>query len=157
MDIRPAPGQPQGRHILAIDDTPDGFEDGHAVAMALVQAFDVAVELLAQPTQAQGFGTPCLRIDCPACLPGLLQLGQHVEFPGLAGVKLKTEFAQADFAKPAVNDIQRRDLFRNEQHPFVFGKALGDEVGNCLALARAGRPDKDEILAARSGHDRREL
>ncbi len=64
-------------------------------------------------------------------------------------VQLQAIVAQPNLAQPAVHDFQRRHLVADEQHLLSVSDVIRDQVGDGLALARAGRPDQHEALAAR--------
>lgn len=46
--------------------------------------------------------------------------------------------AQLVLAKAPVGDVERSRFFRHEQHRFADAKAIGEHVGDGLALARTG-------------------
>ena len=64
-----------------------------------------------------------------------------------AGVKFKAELAYAYLVEPLFYDLKSGLLFGHEQHALARIDGVGDYVGYCLALARAGGTVKDERSA----------
>ena len=153
------PGQfdPVNSIGIAIDDVADGLKYRQAVAMALVQPFNVLVQLIAQALEFQRLGAPYLGIDITLRIPRAVQLVDHVELTRFARMQFQAELAQPHFAQAAIDHVERGNLFRHEQHALAFGQALGDQVGNGLALAGAGRADQHEVLALGACHHGRQL
>ncbi|KFB70516.1 MAG: hypothetical protein AW09_004389 [Candidatus Accumulibacter phosphatis] len=163
MSIGSAPRQGQRGYLaariitLAIQHAPDGLINRHSVRVPMMQAFDIDVELVAQPLQALRFGAPGVGIDAALRRPGCLQLCQDVELSGFAGMQFKAELTETDFAQAPVDHIERRHLLGDEEYALALGQALRDEVGDGLTLAGPRWSDEDEVLAAHGGDDRRKL
>ena len=151
------PTQAQCGNVLPRDDTPDGVEDRQAVGMPKVQALDVSIEVVAQALQAVGLRAPGVRVDVALRVPGLVQLGQHIQLAGLAGMQLEAELTQIRLAQAPVDDVERGNLLRHEQHPLALGQTLRDQIADGLALAGARRADEHEVFATHSGHHRGQL
>ena len=98
---------------------------------------------------AQQFQTACLFFEA-ALLPLVFQrerifeAAQNVRLVRLVGVDLEAEFADADPVEPLFDDVERRLLFGDEQNALIVLDGVGDDVGDGLALARAGRAVQHE-------------
>ena len=60
-------------------------------------------------------------------------------------MQVEHEVAQADPVEPADDGVDGRALLGDEQHPLAVGRQGGDEVGDGLRLAGAGRAVHDEV------------
>ena len=77
----------------------------------------------------------------------MTDVGNDLFFVGLVAVKLQTEFRKTCLAQLFIDDIQGRQLFGNEQHLFSVAETFGNDIGNGLAFAGAGRALQDETLS----------
>ena len=69
-------------------------------------------------------------------------------------MKFEADGSQLRRRQPFVHDFQRRHLLSHEENGFPAGHGAGDDVGNCLRLARAGRSLDHEVLAGQNLLDR---
>ena len=120
-----------------------------AVGPRPVQRLDIGVELVAPQPEPLIDHDPAGGVGPAAAFPGLAQLAEETPAVGLAGMELEAMVAEAVLAQAAMDDVERRRLLGDEQHRLARGEAVGDHVGDGLALAGAGRADDDEIAALR--------
>ena len=72
-------------------------------------------------------------------------------------MQVEDEVGQADLLEALEDGVDRRALLGDEQHRLAARDEAGDEVADRLALAGAGRPLDDEVLAAQHLVDREVL
>ena len=128
--------------VLFVDE--DGLVQRNAQAALAVQRLDGGVERCAQPRDLFRLGQEGGVVLLGREGERLVHLFQKFLLIRLARMQFKAEIADADAVQPLFDYGQRRLLFRHEQHPLVRQKAVGDDIGDGLALARAGRPVQDE-------------
>ena len=85
-----------------------------AVGVALVQSFDIGVQLVSVKPQPFVHRDPLRCIDAAAMLPGGLQLAEEMFPVRLVGVQFNTLVAEPVFAKAPVDNIERGRLFGDE-------------------------------------------
>ena len=124
-----------------------------AAGQAPVELPGVAVQLAPQGGKLLGLGGEVLRGGLPGHLGDLTKLVQHGPLFGLVGVQLQAEGADADVCQTLLHHFQRGHLLRDEQHPLALGQGVGDEGGDGLGFAGAGRAVEDEALALAGGLD----
>ena len=119
-----------------------------AAGLYAVQRGGVGVQLPAEPRDLLRL----LLIDRRSLyfryLGCLTQLLQHVALFGLVGVQLQTERADADGVETLFHHLKRRHLLRDKQHRAALRKRVGDQRGDGLGFAGAGRAVEDKALAA---------
>ena len=71
-----------------------------------------------------------------------------------AVVGVEDQVAQADAVEPGEHGVDGRPLLGDEQHPLALAREAGDEVGDGLRLAGAGRALDDEVRAGADRVDR---
>ena len=133
--------------VFEIDE--DAFVDGDAQPALFVQRVDRLVE------HAAHFGD-LFRLcgEIRILLRGgeserALQLFEQLRLVELA-VQFETEIAQPYGVEPLFDDGERRLLFGDEQHAPAAFEAVGDDIGDGLALARARRAVQHEGGAGNS-------
>ena len=77
----------------------------------------------------------------------LLDVLQEELLLGLVAVKLKAEVPKSRALQPSLDDFERRELFRDEEHFLAGGDRRRDDVRDGLRLARARGAVDDEVLA----------
>ena len=77
---------------------------------------------------------------------GVDDVVQHHVLVGFVGVQFQTEVAEPDVLQSAVDDGQRRHLFRDEQNSPSAHYVVCYDVGYRLRFARAGRSVQHETL-----------
>ena len=113
-----------------------------------VQRFDGQAQLLAQRFQLlRAFG----KRDGFALRKGkrAFDAFEHVRLVRFVGMQLEAEFPDPDRVQPLFHDVERRLLFRDEQHAFAVRQRVCDHVRDRLAFARAGRSVQNEARARR--------
>src|SRR5262249_21487712 len=112
-----------------------------------VQLADVGVEPgagLEKPLEIVARVAYTLRTQ-PLAAPQFVEDGFFVR---LVAMQLQAEITQPALVEPALDHLQRRRLFADEEDRFVCCQELGDDVGNRLALARAGGAVKHQVGSA---------
>ena len=71
----------------------------------------------------------------------------HGGFVDVAGVEIEAVIREANGGETLVHGVQGRRFLGAEQHFLSFGQEMGDQIGDGLALARAGRAAQDEAGA----------
>ena len=74
----------------------------------------------------------------------VFEAAQNIRLVCLVGVDLEAELADADPVEPLFDDVERRLLFGDEENALPVLDGVGDDVGDGLALARAGRAVQHE-------------
>jgi hypothetical protein len=97
--------------------------------------------------QRLAVGRQALLVDGDRVLQREADLRAHRGGPRPLVVQVEGEHAHADGVQPASDDVQRRPLLGDEQHPFAVGDGPGEQVGDGLGLARSGRALQDERAA----------
>ncbi len=155
VGVAPRPGQRQPGYplILGAQHQPHRAERRPAVRRAIVQRPHIGVQL----------GTQCRSLLAGKLPPGLLErlqavarpieLLQHRQLAGLGREQVKAEIAQLGLFQPSLHHLQRRPLLGHEQHRAALRQRVGDDVGDGLALAGAGRPDHHEAGAGGGAGD----
>jgi hypothetical protein len=116
----------QGLEVLL-----DAGDDALAAALGIVQAI-----VTAQPV-----------------LVGLLEIEHEGFLVGLRVVDHAAQLVQAALAQAVEDDVDRGPFLADEEHPLAAPDMVGDQVGDGLRLAGAGRALNDVALAtARQGH-----
>ncbi|MNJ41387.1 hypothetical protein D3C77_363090 [compost metagenome] len=151
MVRRRKPIQTGRKDVLVLQRDPQRLIGGPAVGIGFVKRFDIGVEHIPTDLKALIDRDPRLLIGAAAIFPGRFQLGQEAPPVSLVGMQLDAEVAQAMFAQSSIDHIKGCGLFRHEQHCFSDRQAVCDHVGDCLALAGAGRADDDEVTSLGSG------
>ena len=64
---------------------------------------------------------------------------------------------EPNVVQPAINDLERRGLFGDEEHRPALAEHVGDQIADGLALAGSGRAYDDEVLTSVGGGDGRHL
>ena len=109
----------------------------------LVEGADIGVEGLA----GLGEALQVLRV-IPVRLgrevEAAAQLVDDVLLVRLVAVALQAEVPQPVPVEPPLDHLQRRRLLADEEDGLTPGEGLGDDVGDRLALARAGRAVEDQ-------------
>ena len=117
---------------------------------------EVAIELVADRGQAHVVaGDRGLRP--PHSLEHAAQLGDRLALARLVRVQLEAEVAEAGAGEPALHHLERGLLLGDEQHALAGDQRLGDQVGDRLRLAGAGRALQHERPTVGGGQDRGEL
>ena len=75
----------------------------------------------------------------------LIQFGQKETLVRFAAVELETDRAEADAAQAGVHHVESGHLLRDEQDRFPVVHRAGDDVGDRLRLAGAGRSLHHEV------------
>ncbi len=139
------------------DEAVQSLPEAHSGGATLVQLLDVLIQLVAALGEFVGEGRPGFRVEFGFGVQGRGQLLEHVDLAGLVGVELQQEIAQTNLRKAAMHHLQRGALFRDKEHGFPLAERVGDEVGNGLALAGAGRTLEHKAMPFGGGKDRRQL
>ena len=145
------------RLLAALFKTGDGFIQSKSTWQKLMHLPDLLIEALPQLQQPVSLCSILLRRTGPADLQHLLQLVQHVLFPGLVGVKLQTERTDAHLTEPALHHRQCRHFFRYEQDTLSLKQRIGNEIGNGLGFAGTGRAMENKAAALPGCTDCRKL
>ena len=72
-------------------------------------------------------------------------------------MQFKDRVAEPNCHQTPVNDIKSRSFLGDKEHALSLAQALGDDVGDGLALPGPGRPDENEVTSLRSRNDCGEL
>ena len=118
---------------------------------------DQTVQLVTQPLKVARRTVPFIDGRYLALVPGGLQLPQDLGLLRFGRVNLEAIVAEPDVAQPPLDHFEGSRLLRDEKNRSLMGEALGDDVGDSLAFARAGRAKEHEILAGLRCENRREL
>ena len=70
-----------------------------------------------------------------------------------AAMQVEDEVAQADIGEPLGDGVNGGALFGDEEDGSAVRSLRGDEVGDGLALTRAGRADQHHVVAGETGTD----
>ena len=122
-----------------------------------VQPVGVAGEHAAGRAQVLGVGgQPCV-VDRDRVLQRRPDLRPHHRRPAALVVQVERERAHADRVQPPRDDVQRGALLGDEQHPLALGDRAGEQVGDGLRLAGAGRALQHEGAPGAGLGDRPQL
>ena len=127
----------------------EGRHPGERLELFEADHADVEVELLALDRHSRG------RLSCG--VESLAQLFEDRLLVGGVGVELEAERPHADALEAPMHHLEGRHLGGDEQHRLPGRQAMGDEVGDRLALAGTGRPLQHEALPVGGAEDRRQL
>ena len=116
-----------------------------------VHAFVDRVERAAQFRQARDFGL-CVGFG-HGLVERCLQFGQDEPLVGAAAVEFEADRAKPDAAQAGVDHVEGGHLLRDEQDRLPVMHCTGDDVGNRLRLAGAGRTLHHEVAARANGLD----
>jgi hypothetical protein len=122
-----------------------------------VQPLGVAGQGAAGRAEVVGVGGQALGVDGDRVLQCGLHLGAHSCGLGALVVQVEHEGAHADGLEPPRDDVQGRALLGDEQHLLSVGDRAGEQVGDRLRLAGAGRALEDEGAAGGGLGDRAQL
>ena len=90
-------------------------------------------------------------------LVGLLQIHDESLLVGLGIMDQAAQVAEAALAEPGIDHVDRRALLADEEHPLAASHVIGNQVGDRLRFAGAGR-SLDDVAGAGPGFlDRRRL
>ena len=122
-----------------------------------MQRVDVAGEFVAGGRELAGHQGAFAAFGLHGDGEGFGELGEDFGLAGLVGMELEAEGLEADLRETRVDDVEGGLLFGDEQDAAAVCEVVGDEVGDCLRLAGAGRSVQDEGLAELRVEDGRQL
>ena len=102
--------------------------------LQFLEAGDVGIDLSRPPV-------------LPPFLQTLLNLVEHLALLRLVAVQLQAKGAQARRIEAAAHHFERSEFFGHEQDPLAPRHGRGDQVGDGLGLAGAGRPFDHQVTA----------
>jgi hypothetical protein len=126
---------------------------GHrALADRGVEAPGDTVQGVSRDGQLLG-GAGVLKVKVGARLQRSVEPLRDQSFVGCAAVEFKTKLLESGCLQPVMDDVERGHFFGDEKHRFAGMGGGGDDVGNCLRFAGAGRPVHNEIASRAHGFD----
>lgn len=108
-----------------------------------VEAFGDKLETIAR------LGQPLRNVEIlaefAAAGEGALEFFRYETFAGGLAMQLEADIFEPDFAEAVSHDIERRHFLRDEKDFLSIVSGAGDDIGDRLRFACAGRPLNDEV------------